>query len=146
MCCKTVSSLFSADREKIDKPYLQHTFYNVIKKCYKGVEKHEGKKSGEPRFFKFVAKNLTSAEYLMFLTLALLSAMSGAAFVLSILLYLQLGWVSYVITAVLSIVFLFLQPVNYNKAAISVYNVVIDESDKTFNKVFEKAWLLHFFG
>lgn len=146
MCCKTVSSLFSADREKIDKPYLQHTFYNVIKKCYKSVEKYEGKENGKPKFFKFVVKNLTSAEFLMFLTLALLSAMSGAAFVLSILLYLELGWISYVITAVLSIVFLFLQTVNYNKAAISVYNVVIDQSDKTFNKVFEKAWLLHFFG
>ena len=39
MSCKTISSLFSADREQIDKAYVQHIFYCVIKKCYKSVPK-----------------------------------------------------------------------------------------------------------
>ncbi len=143
MACKTISSLFSENLEQIDKPRLQHTFYCVLKKCYKGVPKD---KNGKPQLLKYAKKNLTSAEFLMFFTLALLSAMSGAAGLLVIFLALGLGWISYVIVAVFFIGFLVYQALKYNKAALSIFKVLQDNSDAAFNKAFEKAWLLHFFS
>ena len=143
MCCKTISSLYTVDREKIDKPLLQHTFYTVMKKCYKSVPKDN---EGRPQVLKFAKKNITSAEFLMFFTLALLAALSGSAALLLLLLTCKFGWMSYVIVTAFFAVFLFMQTINYNKAVISLFDVMRDETDKSFNKVFEKAWLIHFFS
>lgn len=144
VCCKTISSLYSADSEKIDKSYLQHTFYKVIEKTYKDVPKKKHNES-KPSLVKYIMANLASAEFLMFLTLVLLSSLSGMAFLLSLAYILKLNWLGYVITAILFLVFIFAEIVNYNKAALSVYKVVIDKLDSSFSKTFKKAWFLHFF-
>lgn len=145
MCCKTILSLFSADRDKIDKPTVQHLFFKVVKKCYKSVPK---KKNGKPSLWAFICKNLTSAEYLMFSTLMLLSALAGSA-ALYLLLngkFPQLGWINGVITGIAFVVYAVLQTVNYNIAALSVFKVAQDETNKSFNSIYEKAWFLHLFG
>ena len=150
MSCKTISSLFSVDREKMDKPYLQHIFYTVLKKCYKSVPK--GKDTNKPDLIKVIIKNLTSAEYLMFLTIVLLTATSGAGGLFFLFYSLKLPVLGYILVALFLILFIFNQTISYNKAALSVFKVVIDEDededelDSSFNKVFEKAWFLHFFA
>lgn len=144
MSCKTISSLFSVDREKIDKSYLQHLFYTVIKKCYKSVPK--GKKKNQPNLIKFIGKNITSAEYLMFLTLVLLTAASGAGGLFFLFYSLKLSVLGYILVALFLILFVVCQTISYNKAALSVFKVIQDELNDSFNEVFEKAWFLHFFG
>lgn len=148
MSCKTISSLFSVDREKIDKPYVQHIFYTVIKKCYKSVPKEED--TNKPHLFKFIIKNLSSAEYLMFLTIALLTAVSGAGGLFFLFYSLKIPVWGYILSALFSISFIAYQTIMYNKAALSVFDAVIktkeSEIEKAFNKAFEKAWFLHFFG
>ncbi len=144
MSCKTVSSLFSVDREKIDKPYLQYIFYTVLKKCYKSVPKD--KSGNKPNLIKFIIKNLTSAEYLMFLTIVLLTAIAGGAGLFFILWELKLPVLGYILVSLFFIAFVTYQTVAYNKAALSVFKVLEDSLNSSFNKVFEKAWLLHFFA
>ncbi|MBR5222538.1 MAG: hypothetical protein IKV81_00020 [Clostridia bacterium] len=144
MSCKTISSLFSVDRDKIDKAYVQHTFYCVIKKCYKSIPKDESGKN--PNLFKFIIKNLTSAEYLMFLTIVLLTAASGGAGLFFLFYTLGLTVLGYIAVLIFLILFISYQTVSYNKAALSVFKVMQDELNSSFNKVFEKAWHLHFFA
>ncbi len=142
--CKTISSLFSVDRDKIDKAYVQHTFYCVIKKCYKSIPKDE---SGEkPNLFRFITKNFTSAEYLMFLTIVLLTAASGGAGLFFSLYTIKLPVCGLILALIFLISFIFYQTIQYNKAALSVFKVMQDELNSSFNKVFEKAWHLHFFA
>ena len=144
MSCKTISSLFSADREQIDKAYIQHIFYCVIKKCYKSVPKDKSGK--KPNLFKFIIKNLSSAEYLMFLTIVLLTATSGAGGLFFLFYSLNLPVLGCILVALFLILFISYQTISYNKAALSVFKVMQDELNSSFNKVFEKAWLLHFFA
>ncbi len=144
MSCKTISSLFSMDREKIDKPCLQHLFYMVLKKCYKSVPKDEN--TNKPNLIKFIIKNLTSAEYLMFLTIVLLTATSGAGGMFFLFYSLKLPVLGCISAALFLILFILYQTVSYNKAALSVFKVMQDGLNSSFNKVFEKAWFLHFFA
>lgn len=143
ICCKTISSLFSVDRKQIDKACVQHTFYRVMEKCYKTIPQNC---KGKPMLLKHVVKTFSSAEYLMFLTLVLLSAMSGSVCILILLLKVGLGVTSYAVVAMFFVFFVIIQTLHYNKSCISVYNVLIDKSDASFNKIFEKAWFLHFFS
>lgn len=144
MSCKTISSLFSVDREKIDKPYLQHIFYTVLKKCYKSVPKCES--TNKPNLMKFIIKNLTSAEYLMFLTIVLLTAASGAGGLFFLFYSLKLPVLGCILVALFLILFILYQTISYNKAALSVFKVMIDGLNFSFNKVYEKAWFLHYFA
>ncbi len=143
MCCKTITSMFSVNRENIDKPYLQHIFYRVIKKSYESVP--QDKNTHKPNFFKFVIKNLSSAEYLMFLTLALLSGIALSASLVCAIIYFKLSELFYLLVILILLAYIFIQTVIYNKAALSVYNVVLDELDSSFNSVYKKSWFLHFF-
>ncbi len=148
MSCKTISSLFSADREKLDKPYVQHIFYTVLKKCYKSVPKD--KNTNKPNLLEFIIKNFNSAEYLMFLTLVLLTAASGSGGLFFLFYTLKLPVLGYILVALFLISFIIYQTILYNKAALSVFDVLEmtdeDEIDPAFNKAFEKAWFLHFFA
>ena len=148
MSCKTISSLFSADREKLDKPYVQHIFYTVLKKCYKSVPKD--KNTNKPNLLEFIIKNFNSAEYLMFLTLVLLTAASGSGGLFFLFYTLKLPVLGYILVALFLILFIIYQTILYNKAALSVFDVLEmtdeDEIDPAFNKAFEKAWFLHFFA
>lgn len=142
MCCKTITSMFSVNRENIDKPYLQHLFYRVIKKCYESVPQDENNK---PIFFRFVKSNLSSAEYLMFLTLAILSGIALSAALVCAIIYFDLSELFYLLVILILIAYVIIQTVIYNKAALSVYNVVLDGLDSSFNSVYKKSWFLHFF-
>ncbi|MBR4086443.1 MAG: hypothetical protein IKK30_01130, partial [Clostridia bacterium] len=110
------------------------------------------KDTNKPDLIKFIIKNLTSAEYLMFLTIVLLTATSGAGGLFFLFYSLKLPVLGYILVALFLILFIFNQTISYNKAALSVFKVVIDEDededelDSSFNKVFEKAWFLHFFA
>ncbi len=144
VCCKTISSLYCVEREIIDKAYVQHTFYKAIEKSYKDIprKKHD---ETRPSLIKNIKKNFTSAEFLMFLTLALLSALSGGAFLFFLSNILNWGWIGHLMSVLLVVVFIAWQISSYNKAALSVYKVVIDKLDSSFSKTFKKAWFLHFF-
>ncbi len=144
MSCKTITSLFSLDREKIDKPYLQHIFYTVLKKCYKSVPK--GETDNKPNLIKFIIKNLSSAEYLMFLTIVLLTATSGAGGLFFLFYSLKLPVLGCILVALFLISFILYQTISYNKTALSVFKVMQDGLNSSFNKVYEKAWFLHFFA
>ncbi len=143
-CAKTISTLFTANRSKIDKSLVQHTFYKVLEKSYKDVAKNKSNPL-EADLIQYTIDNITSAEYLMFLTLVLLSSFSGAAFLLSIFSLLKLGFINYILVFLILSAYIVLQTVSYNKAVLSVFKVVVNKKNKTFNKIFKKAWLLHFF-
>lgn len=139
LACRTITCLHSIDRSCIDKARLQHTFYAVMVKCAKGIPLDAG---GKPRLWAYVWKNHTSAEYIMFMTLALLAGLCGA---LGLALLLPWGWLSYMLAAVLLIAFLLLQTRHYNDALISLHAVTRDHLDSSFNRAFAKAWQIHFF-
>ncbi len=143
MCCKTVTTLYSVNRETVDKAMLHHVFYKVMEKCDLGIKK--GDDGMTPNLRKNVIKNLTSAEYLMYLTLVLLTATSGAAGVLFLFLKFDLLIWGIIASCLFAISFIVHTTLNYNRKVIELFDLIRDKKDESFNKVFEKAWLLHFF-
>ena len=82
----------------------------------------------------------------MFLTIVLLTATSCAGGLFFLFYSLNLPVLGCILVALFLILFISYQTISYNKAALSVFKVMQDELNSSFNKVFEKAWLLHFFA
>jgi len=91
---------------------------------------------------KTYIKNRNSAETVLFEVLVLLVSL-----VLWISTYIAIPFVPYNITVatLLALTNLVYWCGVYIKKLISVYSVIIDGEDKSFNSVFTKAWFLHFY-
>ncbi len=142
LCCRTISSLYSADRSHIDKALLQHHFYASMCKCAKSIPLNS---KGRPRLVSFAWKNRSSAEYVMFATLVLLTSICGSLGLMLLLQPLNWGWGTWVLLGICEVCFLSGQTLHYNKEILAVYDVTRDQLDSSFNKVFKKAWQLHMF-
>lgn len=142
LCCKTLSGLFSVERSKIDKPLLQHKFYATMEKCAKTAKIYE---NGKSSLWKLIWKNHTSAEYIMFMTLAVLAGFCGTMGIILVMNMCALSWPYYFIAAAVFLAFLFLETIRYNKEIIKTYEVLKSKTNDSFNGIFEKAWFLHFF-
>ncbi len=138
---RTIARLHTMDRSRIDKALLLHTFYAVMVGEARAIPLDA---KGKPRPWTLAWQNRTSAEYLMYMTLALLSGLCGC---LSVTLPLTaLGWGRFVLAGGLLTTFLLRQTWRYSKTLIDLYAVTRDRLDSSFHRTFAKAWQLHFFS
>ena len=150
LCCQTITVLLSFKSEELDKSTVQRAFYHCLRK--KG-KKYLVEKKGELRFKKllYVKKNLFSSETMHFIIIALMCSFISALGVGLMLSTLDVIGVI-VAVAVGLMVFAYLLSVFF-KTCIKIYctletrNKEGDERRRNvaFNKVFSKAWFLHFY-
>ena len=144
LACRTISQLKNYDTACINKALVQGTFYKTMQKKGKSYVRTtpEGKKF---RWLRFIQKNTFSAETGYFMIHSLLTAIImglGIALVLygqygsmwGIGLGIGLG------AAVLAVLMLW-----YYRILYSVYAVLVDGKDASFNHAFATAWQLHFY-
>lgn len=153
IACRTVNSLFTVYKTKIDKAVLQHLFYKTMVKCggsyYRAADTVKRKQVASrvpmATLWRAICKNMGSAEYLLFMTMALLN---GCCIALAAILphyQLSQAWICYHAAGVLGVAFLIWQTVRYNNALCKCYAVLWTGYNDDFNAVFQKAWQLHFF-
>ena len=150
LCCQTITVLLSFKSEELDKSTVQRAFYHCLRK--KG-KKYLVEKKGELRFKKllYVKKNLFSSETMHFIIIALMCSFISALGVGLMLSTLDVIGVIFAV-AVGLMVFAYLLSVFF-KTCIKIYctletrNKEGDERRRNvaFNKVFSKAWFLHFY-
>lgn len=141
---RTVSCLFSEDRAKIDKGLIQHLYYKCMEKNFKDNISTERNRINERKVRK---GNRSSAEYLMFLTLAFLTALAGGMILLMIFIFLKVSlWISIPIGLAFVLFYIFLARYQYSKELSKFYLVLIDGENSSFNRAFKKAWQLHLFS
>ena len=148
LCCQSISLLFNFDVEQMDKCLVQSVFYQSLSKRGKVfLRSRMGKTVFSPK--QYFIKGLFSSETLYFMVLCLMaSCMVGLGLALAIM------WpVVNILIAFCSgiIVFVILLRV-YFSVGKKVYGILGMEPtvenkelrDKCFNRVFAKAWFLHF--
>lgn len=141
LCCESITVLFGIKNHKIDKKMVQSVFFWSVHK--KGKKYLEGEK---PEIFnkkKYIKDNLFSSESIYFFIHILLTALIfglsvGLMCSLRISLNIIIGGVS---GAVLFVIL----SIKYFRECIAIYNVLTDKKEDSFNKIFSKAWFLHFY-
>lgn len=150
LCCQALTVLQNFKEEKIDKQTVQRVFYHCLHKKGKG---YLYEKKGNLKFNKwlYVRKNTQSAETFYFMIIALMSS-----FILALgssLMFPKITYLPIIICVGIGLaVWLFLLGA-YFRHCIKVYaclekrNKDNDQKtrDRAFNKVFSKAWFLHFY-
>ena len=140
IACRTVSMLFTVDRDKIRKPLVQHYYYMSMKKnfskyiCNSKINKHKVMKS-----------NLRSAEFLMYMTLIFLASMSLGVCAVLIVLTFSLPLWCFVICGLIAILSLVYGVSDYVNELSLFYRVCENDHDSSFNSAYQKAWQLHMF-
>lgn len=147
LCCQTLTVLQSFKEEKLDKQTVQSAFYHCVHKKGKSCLYE---KNGETRLdsWKYIKKNFLSSETFHFIIIALM-----CSFILA--LGVSLLWASLHIAFLIIvglIVWTFLAGVYFHHC-IRIYKCLEvrngendhERRDKAFNKVFSKAWFLHFY-
>ena len=151
LCCQTLTVLLTFSEDSLDKATVQQTFHHCLKKKGKGYlkEKNGSLTLRRGLFFK---KNLYSAETLHFMIIDLMAAFICG---LGVALMLGSGMLSYLLIGLAVGVFVmsvllavFFKTCRRIYAALEVR--ADDASDdarrnRAFNKVFSKAWFLHFY-
>ncbi len=143
LCCQSLTVLMNLRPEEIDKATIQGVYYQSL---YKKGHSYVIEKPGKPKRFhkwKYVKKNLFSAETMHFIIQALITSI---LFGLSVALILSLDLLFSVLIGVvagLALLLVFLKV--YFDQCCDVYRVLVDDSDEAFNKTFSKAWFLHFY-
>ena len=150
LCCQSLTVLLGFSSTALDKDTVQRTFYHCLAKKGKGYLREKGEAKVLRRFF-FFKKNLYSAETLHFMIIDLMASFIcglGVALMCgsSMLSYLLIGLaVGAVVMAVLLGVFF--KTCRRIYASLEVRGGDGDEArrNRAFNKVFSKAWFLHFY-
>ena len=153
LCCQTITVLQSFNPEELDKLTVQQTFYHCLHKKGKGYLTCVGNARKLNKLL-FVRKNLFSSETLHFIIINLMcSFISGLG---AALICISLDfWGTAIGVLVGVILFAYLLSV-YFKTCIKIYSVLeksdedetdegLKRKDAAFNKVFSKAWFLHFY-
>lgn len=150
LCCQTITVLQSFKSEELDKSLVQRTFYHCLHKKGKGYLKVNGDKKSLKKF-TYARKNIFSSETMHFVIIDLMASFIIA---LGVTLVLTAFPIYNLILGVIlgSIVFVLLVFL-YFKTCLTVY-APLEESgmpdsakrkNQAFNKVFSKAWFLHFY-
>ena len=148
LCCQALTVLLSFETNELNKTTVQRAFYHCLKKKGKGYLKD---RRGEKRFRKalYVKKNIFSSETIHFVIIALMCSFIcglGVSLIKSGL----LGIVAGIGVGVL--IFIGLLSVFFN-TCIKIYRCLEERArdgdekrrNADFNKVFSKAWFLHFY-
>ena len=150
LCCQTLTVLQNFPAEALDKETVQQAFHHCLKKKGKGYlkEKNGNLVLRRGQFFK---KNLYSAETLHFMIIDLMAAFICG---LGVALMFGDGMLSYLLIglAVGAVVMGWLLAIFFRTCR-RIYAALeqrTDEEDtarrnRAFNKVFSKAWFLHFY-
>ena len=151
LCCQALTVLSSFDINELDKLTVQRAFYHCLKK--KG-KKYLVYRRGERRFRKllYVKKNANSSETMYFIIISLMSSFIcglGTASILKALgvaFYVPVG-ISVGLAVLAFLLWLFFGTCIRIYRCLEIRNRKGDEArrDKDFNKVFSKAWFLHFY-
>lgn len=144
ICCQAITNLMSFTHNKLDKETVQAVYYRCMKK--KGDKFVKKNNDGECVGFDkkmFFKKNIFSGETIYFLI---------HAFIVSVLLALGVGLMisKWRVAAIIISVLLALCSFTYHvklffDELIGVYDVLVDDTEASFNKTFSKAWFLHFY-
>lgn len=150
LCCQALTVLQNFKEEKLDKQMVQKVFYHCLRKKGKGYlyEKNGGWKFNK---WLYVRKNTQSAETFYFMIIALMSS-----FILALGAFLILPKIKYASIIICAGIGLFAWVFllcAYFQHCIKVYACLEKKNkdndqktrDKAFNKVFSKAWFLHFY-
>ena len=144
--CITIMNLASYKQEDISKNLIQQIFYHTMFKKGTGIRKNVDVKTKKFRNFNFARKTLVSAETLYFVLVALALSICLGLSLLSFFKYYgfieALGAWAYIIPVVVGALLLCLLYQHFINRVKSVYKVLIDNKDKSFNSSFEKAWFL----
>lgn len=140
IACRTVSMLYTVDRDRIRKPIVQHFYYrSMIKNFSKFV------KDGRIRKIKVMKSNVRSAEFLMYMTLIFLTSLSiGLALALLVLMLSLPVW-CFAFAVFVAISAIIWGVYDYTCELARFYKVVEDGANRSFNSAFQKAWQLHMF-
>lgn len=140
IACRTVSMLFTVDRSRIKKPLVQHYYYiSMIKNFSKFVDRSKINK------YKVMKANLRSAEFLMYMTLILLTSLSLGVCALLLVVILSLPNWCFALCALLAVVSVAYGVNDYVSELSRFYKVCEDKLNSSFNSAYQKAWQLHMF-
>lgn len=138
ICCDALTNLMCIKEGAIDKKTIQRVYYNCLEK--KGRNFYKNNKFSRYLFFK---KNIFSGETIYSL---IHSFIVSALFGLSVfLLAYSLPVNGYLAGVVAGIIFFVIQVYLFFKHLISTYKVLTDNTNASFNSVFNKAWFLHLY-
>ncbi len=149
LCCQAITVLLSFRPEELDKSVVQSTFYHCVKKKGKGylICKNDDVVLNRRLFVK---KNVFSSETLYFVIISLMASfIGGLGFSM---LFGTWSWLTIVLGVLVGIAVLGWLLSVYFRALMRVYTILeergdvsAEERDKAFNRVFSKAWFLHFY-
>ena len=149
LCCQTLTVLQNFKEEKLDKKTVQSIFYHCLRKKGKG---YLYQKRGETKINKwlYVRKNTPSSETFHFIIIVLM-----CSFILALgvfLMFAEANYLTVIICIAIGIAVCALLISIYFHHCIRIYRCLeIKKSttekkrDQAFNKVFSKAWFLHFY-
>ena len=140
IACRTVSMLYTVDRSRVKKPLVQHYYYKSMKKNFSKFVKN-----GRINRYKVMKSNLRSAEFLMYMTLILLTSLSLGVCSLLLVSILSLPHWCYVLCALLTIGSIVYGVTDYVGELCCFYRVCEDDLNSSFNSAYQKAWQLHMF-
>ena len=154
--CRTISALYTVERDKISKELIQAIFYRTMEKRVRGrlkrdkrtnelVSDAKGRKKWSAwRLFK---AHFMSAEKIMYTTMALIACvLCGLFFGYCLPYYAGLAVSSSaIIGAVIGVVLYFFFSWLYYYKMCHLYDVVISPSERALNKPYEMAWFLHIY-
>ncbi len=142
LCCQTLTSLMSFKQKEINKELVQAIYYQCMKKKFK---KYVDDREGTLRFkrWAFFQSTLYSGETLLYIIQAFVTALT---FGLSVWLLLSgFGLWQSVLTALAALaLFLYLTFMFLNEL-MHVYDVLVFDTNASFNKTYSRAWYLHLF-
>ena len=156
ICCQALTVLMNFEQNELDKTTVQQVFYYCLKKRGKG---YIGKtKSGCVRMktCKYIRKNIFSSETLHFLIIGLMaSVIAGLGCGLAC------GWETpwcILFASGIGVVVLVFLLIVYFTTLMNIYKVLLlekraeveeadlaEKKEECFNRVFSKAWFLHFY-
>lgn len=139
LCCQCITVFFGFEPKQLTKENIQSVFYKALCKRAKGYLVHRDD-CVIFRKFKYIKSNLFSAETLYFLLIALLTSVIMA---ISAYALFPAAWCLPAAIAVGLIILLLLLR-KYFVECMKIYLVAHQNTDTNFNKVFQKAWFLHF--
>ena len=150
LCCQTLTVLQSFKSEELDKSLVQRTFHHCLHKKGKGYLKSKGEKLIF-RKFRYARKNIFSSETLHFVIIELMTS-----FIIGLgvsLLLVSMPGLNLILGVTVGIIAFILLAALYFGTCIKVYLPLesdaseknAEKKNRAFNKVFSKAWFLHFY-
>jgi len=144
ICCETITCMMNVKESALNKATVQTLFYKSLKK--KGNNFCKETPDGEHKwsFALYCRKNLFSSETLHYTVVILLTAilLTLSVFLFGYGLPVEL-WLVILLCSITGVVSFSLLLLGYFINCQSVYSVLIDGKDSSFNKAFGKAWFLH---